>query len=129
MQQWEVCFLIGGHRYTYIVQALSQSKAIEEAKTSKDKPTLIQVKTTIGKYSVNEGTNKVHGSPLEKSDITQIKEKLGMRDIPFQVSQQSCDEFKYIIEKRCKFVLLIKIKFIDILIFLNILSFFKNAAL
>ena len=32
MQQWEVCFLIGGHRYTYIVQALSQAKAIEEAK-------------------------------------------------------------------------------------------------
>lgn len=32
MQQWEVCFLIGGHQYTYIVQAVSQAKAIEEAK-------------------------------------------------------------------------------------------------
>ena len=32
MQQWEVCFLIGGHQYTYIVQAPSQAKAIEEAK-------------------------------------------------------------------------------------------------
>ena len=95
-QGWNVILVEDGDSYEII------SKAIEEAKTSKDKPTLIQVKTTIGKYSVNEGTNKVHGSPLEKSDITQIKEKLGMRDIPFQVSQQACDEFKYIIEKRCK---------------------------
>ena len=47
-------------------------KAIEEAKTSLDKPTLIQVKTTIGKYSLLEGTNKVHGSPLTDEDITRI---------------------------------------------------------
>lgn len=31
MYKWEVCFLIGGHRYTYIVQATSQALAIKEA--------------------------------------------------------------------------------------------------
>ena len=37
------------------------TKAIEEAKMSVDKPTLIEVKTTIGEYSKYAGTNIVHG--------------------------------------------------------------------
>ena len=76
------------------------SKAIEEAKQS-DKPTLIEVKTTIGKYSSLEGTNKVHGSPLTREDITNIKEKLDIRDVPFQVSQNTIDDMRTIIDSRC----------------------------
>lgn len=67
---------------------LSLSDAITKAKES-DKPTLIEVKTTIGKYSKLEGTNKVHGGILEQDDIRQIKEKLSLRDIPFQVSDEA----------------------------------------
>ena len=81
---------------------LLKSKAIEEAKTSTDKPTLIEIKTVIGKDSVLEGTNKVHGSPLSEEDITGIKTKVGIRDIPFMVSQNTMEEFQYIIEDRCK---------------------------
>ena len=77
------------------------SKAIEEAKKS-DKPTLIEVKTTIGKYSHLEGTNKVHGTPLTNEDITNIKNKLDMRDIPFQVSQNTIDDMRMLIDNRCK---------------------------
>lgn len=77
-------------------------KAIDEAKKSTDRPTLIEIKTTIGKYSQYEGTNKVHGAPLGKEDISAIKAKLNVRDIPFAISQNICDDFKYIIEKRCK---------------------------
>lgn len=50
--------------------------AINKAKRRTDKPTIIQVKTMIGKDSLLEGTNKVHGSPLTKEDIRQLKEKL-----------------------------------------------------
>jgi len=78
------------------------SKAIEEAKTSADKPTLIEVKTTIGRYSEYAGTNKVHGAPLAKEDISKIKETLGIRDIPFAISQTTCEEFRTIINERCK---------------------------
>lgn len=39
-------------------------KAIEEAKSVTDKPTLIKVKTTIGYGSLNQGEEKVHGAPL-----------------------------------------------------------------
>ena len=75
------------------------NEAIESAKKS-DKPTLIEIKTTIGKYSVNEGTNKVHGSPLSKEDITSIKDKLGLRDIPFTVSNDAKEAFEDMINSR-----------------------------
>ncbi|KAI9255917.1 transketolase [Helicostylum pulchrum] len=55
----------------------SIEKAIEEAKSVTDKPTLIKVKTTIGYGSLNEGGEKVHGSPLSDDDIKQVKEKFG----------------------------------------------------
>lgn len=84
-----------GEDYTAI------SKAIEEAKKSSDKPTIIEVKTTIGKFSKEEGTNKVHGGPLESDDITAIKEKLKLRDITFNVSSDTIEDFQYLIHKRC----------------------------
>lgn len=95
-QGWNVITVEDGNSYELI------SKAIEEAKTSTDKPTLIEMKTTIGKYSSLEGTNKVHGTPLTEEDITNIKEKLGMRDIPFTISQNTCDDFRFIINERCQ---------------------------
>ena len=52
---WNVLTVVDGEDYEQI------SQTIAEAKTSVDKPTLIQIKTTIGKYSELEGTNKVHG--------------------------------------------------------------------
>ena len=75
------------------------NNAIDKAKAS-DKPTLIEVKTIIGKYSEFEGTPKVHGSPLKKEDITKIKEKLGLRDIPFAVSLDAKDELNKMIVNR-----------------------------
>ena len=75
------------------------NKAIENAKTSTDKPTIIEVKTKIGKYSSLEGTNKVHGTPLTDEDITSIKEKMGLRDIPFTISQNILEEFKFLTQR------------------------------
>lgn len=95
-QGWNVITVEDGNSYELV------SKAIEEAKTSLDKPTLIEVKSTIGKYSFLEGTNKVHGSPLTKEDITNIKDQMGVRDIPFTISQNTCDEFRFLINERCK---------------------------
>lgn len=95
-QNWNVISVEDGNSYEQI------SKAISEAKKSEDKPSIIIIKSTIGKYSENEGTSKVHGSPLSKEDITSIKEKMNIRDIPFQVSQKTIDDFRYLINKRCK---------------------------
>ncbi len=92
---WNVITVNDGESYEAI------SKAIDEAKNSTDKPTLIEVKTVIGKHSSLEGTNLVHGAPLSREEVTAIKEKLGVRDIPFTVSQNICDDFRYFVEKRC----------------------------
>ena len=94
-QGWNVISVEDGNSYELI------SKAITEAKASTEKPTLIEIKSTIGKYSKLEGTHEVHGSPLKDDDISFIKEKMGFRDIPFQVSQNISDEFRYIISERC----------------------------
>jgi len=53
-------------------------KAILEAKKVTDKPTLIKVKTTIGLGSAKENTANVHGSPLSKDDLANVKTKFGM---------------------------------------------------
>ena len=92
---WNVISVTDGENYEAI------SKAIEEAHASTDKPTLIEIKTIIGKHSALQGTNAVHGAPLDKEDITNIKEKLKVRDIPFAISQAATDDFRYIINNRC----------------------------
>ena len=78
------------------------SKAIEDAKKSTDKPTIIEVNTTIGKYSAYEGTNKIHGAKLSEEDTTNIKEKLKVRDITFNVSSDTIEDFQYLINERCQ---------------------------
>lgn len=75
-------------------------KAIQKAKQNLEKPTLIQIKTTIGKYSKLQGTNEVHGKPLDEKDISAIKKKLDIRDIPFTVSNDTMNDFREIIENR-----------------------------
>lgn len=77
----------------------SINDAIIKAKAS-DKPTLIEVKTTIGKFSKYQGTSKVHGSPLDEEDIKNIKEKLNLRDIPFSVSSEAVTSFRTSIDER-----------------------------
>ena len=95
-QGWNVITVPDGNNILSII------KAIEDAKASTDKPTLIEIKTTIGKYSKLEGTNLVHGSPLDKEDVSAIKEKMQIRDIPFTISQITMDDFQTLIHNRCK---------------------------
>ncbi|KAG0356909.1 Transketolase [Gamsiella multidivaricata] len=68
------------------------TRAIEEAKKVTDKPSLIKVRTIIGFGSLNEGTEKVHGSSLKEDDITQLKKAFGFNpDEKFVVPQATYD--------------------------------------
>ncbi|KAI8081152.1 transketolase [Thamnidium elegans] len=70
----------------------SIEKAITEARSVTDKPTLIKVKTTIGYGSLLQGKEKVHGSPLSDDDIKQIKKKFGFNpDKTFDISSDVYD--------------------------------------
>jgi len=68
-------------------------KAITKAKKS-NKPTIIEIKTTIGKGSLIEGTNTVHGKVLEEDDIKQLKDKLNIINNPFYVDIQEKEKFQ-----------------------------------
>ena len=76
-------------------------KAIEQAKSDNDKPTLIEVKTTIGYGSENEGTNKVHGSPIGADDFKKVKERYNWVDDDFVISDEIYKTFEQI-QKRGK---------------------------
>lgn len=93
-----------GWNYIKVVEIDSNaiSKAIEEAKKCTDKPSFIEIKTTIGKYSSLEGTNKIHGGPLPKEELTAIKSKLKLRDIDFNVSSDTMEDFQKLIFDRCE---------------------------
>ncbi len=73
--------------------------AIEEAKAS-GRPSFIEIKTTIGEGSLLEGTNKVHGKPLSKDDIIQLKQKLNINPEPFFVDLEAREFFKQKIKAR-----------------------------
>ena len=57
---------------SYAWYAYSNSESTLFGRTLSNKPTIIEIKTVIGKYSVNEGTCLVHGSPLASEDISSI---------------------------------------------------------
>ena len=75
--------------------------AIIKAKES-DKPTIIQVTTTIGKDSSLAGSNKSHSGCFDKEEISKIKTTLGVRDIPFTISNEAVEEFRSYIKERNK---------------------------
>lgn len=74
--------------------------AIAEAKRVINKPSIIEIKTVIGAGSINEGTNKVHGKPLDIEDIRELKSKLGLHNTPFKIGKDAVLEFRNMIEKR-----------------------------
>ena len=90
---WNVITVSDGDDLTMLDNAIIKAK-------SSDKPSLIIVQTTIGKYSKHQGTNKAHGALLDSDDISSIKERLGIRDIAFAVSQEASDLMKEMINER-----------------------------
>jgi transketolase len=79
---WQVIGPVDGHD----VKAVNA--AIEQAKTSIDKPTLIVCKTTIGKGSPNRaGTAKAHGEALGADEIALTRAALGWTAEPFVIPE------------------------------------------
>ena len=64
---WEHILVKDGNNLDEIFDAIEKSKI-------SDKPTLIEVKTIIGFGSKNQGTSKVHGSPLGQEDVNSVKD-------------------------------------------------------
>jgi transketolase len=66
---------IDGHNFEEI------TGAIKKAQRSKDKPTIVICRTTIGKGSPNKaGTASVHGEPLGEDEVKASKKNLGFAE-------------------------------------------------
>ena len=56
---------------------------IEQAKACSDKPSLIMLKSVIGKFAPKQGTPTVHGEPLGEEDVKLAKKNLGLNPEEF----------------------------------------------
>ena len=86
---WNVLRNVDGHN------AAAVSKAIQQAKHSKN-PTLICCKTAIGHGSPNlAGSDKVHGSPLGADEITATRLALEWPHAPFEIPQDLSEAWNF----------------------------------
>ncbi|WP_421664227.1 transketolase [Lysinibacillus telephonicus] len=75
--------------------------AIEQAKQSEDKPTLIEIKTVIGFGSPNKsGKSDVHGAPLGTDEAVLTKAAYGWEHEPFKVPQEVYEIFNEAAQKQ-----------------------------
>lgn len=87
---WEVLHVENGNEDLEAIAA-----AINMAKQSKDKPTLIKMTTTIGYGSLQAGSHSVHGSPLKEDDLKQLRKKFGFDpEKSFVVPQEIYDLYQ-----------------------------------
>lgn len=63
-------------------------KAIAEARSQSERPTLIQVRTIIGFGSPRAGTSKAHGEPLGEEGVAETKKALGWEYPAFTVPDE-----------------------------------------
>jgi transketolase len=73
---------------------LSINKAINKAKKEENKPSIIEVKTTIGYGTSLQGTSKVHGSPIGKDEAEKLREVLNWPYKPFEVPEDVYQLFR-----------------------------------
>ncbi len=79
---WHVVRDVDGHDPEAI------NKAIHEAKSVNDKPTLICTRTVIGYGAPNLcGSHDCHGAPLGEDEIKAARENLGWHHAPFEIPQ------------------------------------------
>lgn len=93
---WNVLEVVDGENHVEI------EDAIKKAQKSKDKPSIIICKTTIGYKSKLAGSSKCHGKPFTKEETAEICQNLGVSCVPFDVDEDAlkyCQKLQKIKEK------------------------------
>lgn len=96
---WNVVVCENGHSNRQLKMAFSR------ARMSKNKPTVIIAKTTIGYGSVNADSNKSHGTPLTEEQLIQLKKSLGYNYDDFVIPSKLQSLPKIVAERTEKKVL------------------------
>jgi len=80
---WNVIPHVDGHDTRAVAAAL------EQARVSSNRPTLICCKTVIGKGSPNKaGTDAVHGAALGEKEVAATREAIGWKYAPFEIPKE-----------------------------------------
>lgn len=90
---WEVDYVPEGNDVREI------DKAIERAKYNK-KPTLIEIKTVIGRGSQHEGKSIIHGKPLTKEDIANLRKTLSIHTNTLEITENAVNYMRKSISHR-----------------------------
>ena len=76
------------------------NRAIKKAKKATDKPSIIEVKTTIGFGTSVQGTSKVHGAPVGAQEAEVLRKNLNWNEEPFVIPQDIYDHYKQKVASR-----------------------------
>jgi len=87
---WHVIADVDGH------DPVAVNAAIVEAKSNKDKPTLICTRTVIGYGAPNlAGSHDCHGAPLGDEEVAKTREQLGWNHEPFIIPDEIYDGWNH----------------------------------
>ena len=90
---WHVIADVDGH------DPVAVNAAIVEAKSNKDKPTLICTRTVIGFGAPNlAGTHDCHGAPLGEEEVAKTREQLGWHHEPFIIPDEIYDSWNHMVQ-------------------------------
>ena len=78
------------------------SAAINKAKKEINKPSIIEVKTTIGDGAPNAGTSKVHGSPIGENGSLELRKNLKWDNKPYIIPEEIDNHYRKKISNRGK---------------------------
>lgn len=78
------------------------NKAIKEAKSQEDKPTIIEIKTKIGKGSPVEGKSAAHGAPLGDKNTLETRKQLNWNYDAFEIPKDVYKHLDEIVEEKNK---------------------------
>jgi transketolase len=96
---WHVVVVEDGNTDLKAIQ-----KAIEEAKSVTDKPSMIKVRTTIGYGSPKKAnTAGVHGAALGGDEVQATRQQLGWEYEPFEIPEDALNYWRKAIERGAKY--------------------------
>jgi len=75
------------------------SKAIKKGQSVLDKPTIIEIKTVIGRGATKEGTSAVHGAPLG-DDVDNLRKFYNWEYKPFEITKDVYDQYEEVVKNR-----------------------------
>ena len=92
---WEVDFVAEGNDTRKIDEAITRAKVNR-------KPTLIEIKSTIGRGSYHEGENIVHGKPLSREDLLNIRKVYNISTNMMEITENSVKYVRQTLNNRLR---------------------------